>query len=224
MKNLYIKYPVQLFIVFLFAGTSVHAQNLELGVRLMPVFSSLDFHTADGGTIKGEATAGYGFGGFVGVGFTRHVGIQAEVIYNSLLQKFKDKGAGNNVKLRYLNVPILLSLNTNKTGFVNLNVVAGPQIGINQGSSFKTDSNNGITSAQGVLSVKKNDLGLAYGAGVDFGLGALKTFRLGVGFRGVLGLIDISDNSKTLINGSYYVLDRTHITTYSAYAGISLVL
>ncbi|MBK5284842.1 MAG: PorT family protein, partial [Bacteroidia bacterium] len=60
-------------------------------------------------------------------------------------------------------------------------------------------------------------------AGVDFGLNASQTFRLGLGFRGVYGLFDISDNSQTLADDSFYVLDRSHVKTYAGYIGFSLL-
>ncbi len=74
-----------------------------------------------------------------------------------------------------------------------------------------------------VLSVKKGDLGLAYGAGFDFGLDPENKIRLGLGFRGVFGLLNISDDSKTQETNSYYVLDKTNIKTYSVYMGLSVL-
>jgi hypothetical protein len=74
-----------------------------------------------------------------------------------------------------------------------------------------------------VLAVKKGDLGFAYGAGIDFGLNPAKSFRLGIGFRGVYGLFDISDNNRNLNTESYYLLGKTHVKTYSGYAGISYI-
>jgi len=73
------------------------------------------------------------------------------------------------------------------------------------------------------VNVKKGDLGFAYGAGLDFGLDQENMVRLGLGFRGVYGLLDISDDSKTQTNDKYYVLDRTHIKTYAVYMGLSVL-
>jgi hypothetical protein len=67
--------------------------------------------------------------------------------------------------------------------------------------------------------VKSGDFGFAYGAGLDFSLGGYTS--LGVGFRGVYGLVDISDNSHSTATDDYYVLDRTHVKTYSGYIGLS---
>jgi hypothetical protein len=223
MRNIYKGTVISAFLVLI--STTAYSQGVELGARGMATFSSLNLKTSTGGSVKGETTLGYGFGGLLGVSLAKHVGVQLEVNYNSLLQKYKNPGIEQKINLRYLSIPILISFFTNKEKPVNVNVVAGPQVGIIQGSSIRTTGNNdGTTTTQAVLSVKKSDIGLAYGAGIDFGLNESKHLRLGFGFRGVLGLLDISDNSETIVSDSYYVLDRTHIKTYSVYAGISVLL
>ena len=200
------------------------AQSFELGARFLPTFTALDIKTSEGGTIKGEATLGYGIGGVIGFNFNKHVGVQAEVIYNSLSQEYKENNNVRKVKLNYVNIPLLLSLNTNRAAPVNFNLVVGPQIGINVGSDFESSSNDGTVTQTAILSVKKGDLGFAYGAGVDFGLIPSGAFRVGFGFRGVYGLLDISDRSKTTTTDSYYLLDRTHVKSYAAYVGLSFLI
>ena len=74
-----------------------------------------------------------------------------------------------------------------------------------------------------VLSVKKNDIGFIYGAGVDFGVNPANNMRVGLGYRGVVGLVDISDKNKNVTTDSYYLLDRTNIKTYSGYVGFSIL-
>jgi len=66
-------------------------------------------------------------------------------------------------------------------------------------------------------------LGFAYGAGFDFSVSRLRRLRVSLGFRGVYGLFDISDNSKSITTDSYYLLDRTHIQSYAGYAGLSFL-
>jgi opacity protein-like surface antigen len=222
MKKIYILRAALFFAATCLSVSTVCSQSVEIGARLMPVFSDFNFVSSSGGTIKGQTTLGMGYGAFLGVNLSKHVGIQGEVIYNSLSQKYNEPGRNREINVRYLNIPILLSLNTGKTSVVNVNVVAGPQFGVNQSSRLNTDSDDGVTTAQGVLSIKKNDFGFAYGAGIDFGLPRL--LRLDFGFRGVLGMIDISDNSEPLVPGSYYILDRTHTKTYSVYAGLSVLI
>jgi opacity protein-like surface antigen len=197
------------------------AQNVEFGVRYMPTFTSLDLETTSEGTVKGEATLGHGFGAFLGFNFTEHFGIQGEVIYSSLSQKYSEQGKQYEIDLTYINVPLLLSLNSGKSKPVNLNLVAGPQIGFNVGSDVKTTSDDGTTTSTAIVSVKKSDVGFAFGAGVDFGINAAKTFRLGLGYRGVIGIIDISDNSETTTTDTYYVFERANVNTNAAYIGVS---
>ena len=226
MKNLENKISIRISLVALLLVFSVNAEaqkKVEFGLRYMPTVSSFEMNTSTGGTVKGEATFGYGVGAFLGFNFTNHVGIQGEIIYSSISQKYKEQNVERKINLKYINIPFLFSLNTNKAGPVNVNFVGGPQIGLNVGSSVNTTGGDGTYTSQAVLSIKKSDLGLAYGFGLDFGLNNAQTFRLGLGYRGVLGLIDISDNSKTTETDSYYIIDQTHLKTHAIYFGLSLL-
>lgn len=188
----------------------------EIGFRFMPTFTSFQLRDAGGGKVEGDFTFGYGFGALLGINFQEHVGLQGEIIYSSIAQKYRDNDLDHTIKLRYINIPLLVALNTGKTKVVNFNVVAGPQIGINVGSDVETvDGNEDVA----VLAVRKGDLGLAYGAGLQFG----HNVKFDLGFRGVYGLIDISDDSKTTETDQYYILDKTHVKTYSIYTGLSFL-
>lgn len=195
----------------------------ELGFRFMPTFSSFNITTVSNSEVTAELTFGYGFGGLVAVNFTKHVGVQGEIIYNALSQKFKDKDLDRKITIKYLNIPLFLSLNTGKGNPVNLNIVGGPQIGINLGSKLETSGDADTDTLTAVLALKKGDLGLAYGAGLEFLLNPSGSVRLDLGFRGVFGLIDISDDSETQTTDSYYILDRAKIKTYSGYIGLTLL-
>ena len=225
MKNL--KNRISLFasvvLLMLLFTNNGNAQRVEFGLRFMPTFSKFDLQTSSGGVIKGEAKLGYGIGGFLGYNFTKNVGAQVEVIYSSLSQKYTERNTEREVNLKYVNIPLLLSLNTGKTKMINLNVVAGPQIGVSVGSNLSTSGNTSSDSTTAVLSVKKGDLGVAYGAGVDFGLNPSRTIRLSLGYRGVLGLFDISDDSNTLTTDAYYILDRSRVKTNAVYVGLSIL-
>lgn len=205
-------------IILLTATITAHSQHGEFGLRFMPAFSKFDINTSTGGTIKGDIKMGYGVGALLGYHFSDYVGIQGEIIYSSFAQKYSEDNLERNINLKYINIPLLLSLNTGKSKAVNFGVVAGPQIGLNVGSKLLSSDGS---IGDPVLSVKKGDLGFAYGAGFDFGLNPDRTFRLGLGFRGVHGLVDIGDNSNTLENNSYYILDKSRIKVYSGYIGLS---
>jgi len=189
----------------------------------MPTFSSLKLQNASGNTIKGEFVLSYGGGAILGLNFNNNVGLEIECIYNNLSQKYKDQDLERKIHINYLNVPLLLSLNTGRANTVNLNVVAGPQLGVNLGSSVTTSGSEGVDTVQAVLAVKKSDFGFAYGAGLDFGLNKSKTARLDIGFRGVFGLININDKSKSIETNQYYILEKAHIETYSAYIGFLIL-
>ena len=199
----------------------INAQSAEIGFRFMPTFSSGEVQTASGGKVVGDVTLGYGIGGVIGFNFNNHIGIKTEVIYNSISQKYKEQDVERKINLKYVNIPVLLSLNTSRGSLVNFNVVAGPQLGVSIGSNLTTTGTTGVDSMQAVLSVKKGDLGVAYGAGLDFGINRSRSVRFTIGYRGVLGLFDVSDNNRNLSNNSYYLLDKAHIKTNSVYIGLS---
>jgi hypothetical protein len=195
----------------------------EIGFRYMPTISSFQVYTQDNGRLHGNFSFSNGFGGFLGYNFSEHFGLQAEVIYSDIAQKYRDQNYDRKVTLNYINIPLLLSFNTGKFNPFNFNFSIGPQLGLNVGSRLDTYSEQGTENVDAVLAVKKGDIGFAYGAGFDFGLNSASTIRLGLGFRGVYGLIDISDRSETQVTNSYFVLDRSHVETYSAYAGLSFI-
>jgi hypothetical protein len=197
--------------------------NGIFGVRYMPSISSIKVQNIDG-NVNGDFVLGYGVGGLIGFNFNKHVGLQVEAIYNQLSQKYNDHDLERRVDINYINVPLLLSLNTNRMKEVNLNVVIGPQLGVNVASKLtSTGTYNGNSNIQAVLAVKKNDFGIVYGAGLDFGLNHMQTIRLDVGFRGVMGLVDVSDRSGTLETNSYYILRKAQIETYSGYVGLAFL-
>lgn len=198
---------------------------MVLGIRFMPTTSNIKVQNSDGNSVKGDVVLSYGYGGLLGFNFTKHVGLQLEVLYNTLSQKYADHTLDREIDINYVNVPLLLSLNVNRTNAFNINLAVGPQLGINVGSSVTTRGTaNGNTNTKAVLAVKENDLGIAYGGGVDFGLNAARTIRFDIGFRGVNGLIDISDRSEKLETGSYYILQKKRTQTYAGYIGFTFLL
>lgn len=212
-----------LALFFVLSVSTVQAQRAEIGLRFMPTFSALDVQSSDGGNIKGEVTLGYGIGGLVGFSFTDMFAIQGEIIYSTISQKYKEQDIERKITLKYVNIPLLFAFNTGKTRNVNFNIVAGPQIGLSVGSELLAGDDGIIDTNDPVLAVRKGDLGFAYGAGIDVALNPAKTLRLGIGYRGVYGLIDISDNNNNSSSQSYYVLDKTKIRTNAAYIGGSFL-
>lgn len=225
MKNLISKVAPSILLIVFFSVISLDAksQSAEFGVRFMPTYSAFDVKTTEGGLIKGTVTLGYGVGAFVGVNLTDNFGIQGEVIYSQINQKYTELDIEKKITLQYINIPVLAVLNTGKSLPVNLSLAAGPQFGISVGSSIDGAVEGDSLILVPIIAVKKGDIGIAYGAGIDFGLDPANMIRLGLGFRGVFGLLDISDDSKSQTTDKYYVLDRTNLKTYSAYIGLSIL-
>lgn len=192
-----------------------------IGGRYMPTFTRFNVRTIDNGVAETSFTMGNGVGGYLGFNLSKNVALQAEVIYSQLSQSYTDNSLERRIDLDYLYVPLLFVLNTDITKPVNFNVTAGPQFGINMGSRITSSgSSNGSDTLTAVVAVKGGDVGIAYGAGLDFRLGPI--LSLDLGFRGMFGLVDISDNSNTTTTDQYYILDKSNVKTYAAYIGLRL--
>jgi hypothetical protein len=205
--------------VFAQESASSEDGNGIFGVRFMPTLTSLQY-SENQGVVETSFILGYGAGLLLGTNFNDNVGLQGELIFSQLAQKYKTGGdIERKVKLNYINVPLLLSLNTGIHNPVNLNFVIGPQLGLNTGSSVEVNNGTEADTVHAVLAVKRGDIGFAYGVGVDFG----SEVKFSVGFRGVYGLVDISDRSRNITTSEYYILDRAHVRTYSGYVGLSFL-
>ena len=191
----------------------------ELGFRFMPTFTRLNFQNAQGNTIEADATVSYGYGVMLGINFSKNVGLMGEVDYLGIDQKYKDNSLEHRVHINYVDIPLMLQFNTDKTKPVNLNLVVGPQFGINVGSSVNTSGTSETDTVKATIAVKQGDVGLAYGAGLEFALNKMHTVRLDLGFRGVYGLVDIS--GKNTGPDTYNVLVRASRKAYGGYAGLT---
>ncbi len=195
-------------------------KGLHGGVVGQATFTDLKV-SSENGTISTSYVVGYGAGGYLGYFFNPNVEIRAEVLYSSLSQEIVENDIKRKLNLSYLNFPLLFGLHSGYNKAVSFNIMAGPQVGINLGSSLDGEGESGVDTVNATLEVKPADIGIAYGAGVDFGLGPDRLLHLNIGFRGVYGLIDISEDNNNTTTNSYYILDRSKIKTYSAYAGLS---
>lgn len=223
MKTLKTYFYTTICISFLLVAT-MEAQKGIFGVRYMPTVSSIKIQNFQGDNLNGEFILGHGYGALLGVNLNKHIGLQVEVIYSQLSQKYKDDNLDRRIDINYVTVPVLLSLNTNRERILNLNAVVGPQWGYNVGAELKTTGvSNGNGNSTAILAVQKNDFGIAYGAGFDFALNTSKKLRLDIGFRGVMGLTDVNNNSDTIDANSYYILQNSTINTYSGYIGLTIL-
>jgi opacity protein-like surface antigen len=203
-----------------------HERDLKhgyIGGRVLATASYFRVVNPEGADISATTDVTFGGGGLLGVNFGRNVGMQLEVLYSPLSQKYSDQGISRTVHITYVNIPLLLMLNTDVTKPVNFNICGGPQLGINTGSRVETTHVEGTdqTQVDAVLKVKASDIGVAFGAGFDFNIA--NAITLNIGYRGVYGLLDISDKSGTTTTNQYYILNRSQVQTHSAYAGLNIL-
>ncbi len=193
----------------------------EFGIRYMPTFSSLNFRNYNGEVVQGSGSMSNGFGIMLGLNLDKHVGFQGEINYYMVSQTYKDRDLNREVHISYLDIPLLLSLNIDKTKPVNLNFVVGTQFGLNVGSNIKTTGGDNTDTLQAVVAVRQGDIGFAYGAGLEFALNKNHTCRLDVGYRGFYGILDM--NAKSTGSDSFNVIIKTSRKTNGAYIGITFL-
>jgi len=136
-----------------------------------------------------EGLTGFHAGALVGYKFNDHFAVQEEFLYST--QGAKIKGGlmdGEDIKLSYVTVPILLKYKTN----FGLYLEAGPQIGILVDEDF---TSLGIPSS--TKFAEKIDGGVAAGIGYQFQNG------LGIGARYYLSLTDVSKIKTAGINNDF---------------------
>lgn len=195
----------------------------EFGLRYMPTFVSVDVRSYNGEVIQGQATLSHGYGLMLAGNFSKNVGIQAEVNYLEITQKYKDQNLDRQVDVSYLNIPVMLSLNTDKSRMLNLNAVVGPQFGLNIGGEVDQydDGNDSTESLRATVGASGTDVGLAYGTGLEIALNKAHTFRLDLGYRGFYGLVDGSARQSSSNPDTYNVVVKGARRSHAAYFGLT---
>lgn len=192
----------------------------EFGIRYIPTFIKIDVRNSNGDEVPGTVSFQNGFGIMLGFNITEHVGLQGEINYLQISQKYKDLTLNREVTIRYINVPLLLSLNTDKSKQFNLNFVVGPEFGFNTGYDVKSDAGGGSDSIKAVVVLKKSNVGLAYGAGFEFALNSSHTLRFDLGYRGFYNFVDVAGKGNSADN--YNVVVKVPRNRNSLYAGFTV--
>ena len=205
------------------SGGTGDMNRFEIGVRFVPNITSIGVETLPNWTVKSSVTINYSYGIFLGYNFTENMGILLEGLYSPVAYHYSENNNDRIINVNYLNIPLLFKLNSGVSDPVNFNLVVGPQLGISTGSSISTTNAAVSDSIRGVLATKAINFGIAYGVGVDFALNSSHSLKASVGYRGVFGLMDISDRSKAIQPDQYYILDHNHVNSYGLYAGLSFL-
>ena len=152
-----------------------------------------------------KTRVGIAAGGFVTIGVSKNVAIEPEALFVQKGAKQEESGVELNVKVSYVEVPVLLKLRFPGSGTVVPHVYAGPYVAFKAGCHFS--ASQGSTSASGSCEeqpldtkLKSTDFGATFGGGVDVG-------RAIIDVRYDLGFTKIGDPSEPDIkNRAFYLL------------------
>lgn len=159
------------------AVSATFAQKFSLGIK-----GGASMNKLSGQSFKDQFSFGYHVGGFAEIGLGKKFAIQPEVLFNQVNLDTSSKFSSvyafnhiNNVKLKYLSVPILLNYRANKI----LSLQVGPQFGVLMDQNKNLLQNGGDAFKNGDFSM----LG-----GVQ-----LKLLKFRIYGRYAIGLSDISN-------------------------------
>ena len=158
--------------LLLIVTNSTFSQKYELGAK--GGFNISNFTGTDSWqNAKTKSLVGFHLGGFVSFFLGDNFAIQPEVLFSSQGAKYEDATNKQNLKVDYINVPVMFKYRTTAGFFVE----AGPQIG------FKTSE----TSLSIDSLAKSTDVSIAGGIGMHGKSG------IGIGVRYTAGLSKIGD-------------------------------
>jgi len=203
-------------------------QKHEIGVFFAPVFSVWDTKLSDGQQQYGDPELGYGLNLSFNTIINRYFSIQTGLMYHSMQYKlYIERNKECVVHLDNIHIPVLFTLNTDKTRILNYVLFAGPQVGFNAASSvqfpvpIEANNNNRNASESTVFCVNKLDVGVAYGAGADIALLSSKMIRLDIGYIGTFGFADRCGGVE-MQGQTNLVDDNTTISTFGGYIGFNV--
>lgn len=157
----------------LLASATGFAQTFQLGIKggvNVSNFTGGDFKDVDK-----KALVGFHAGGFVSFFFGDHLALQPEVLFSSQGAKIDDAGDEQNLKISYINVPVMLKYRFTGGFYVEV----GPQIG------FKVSEDIDDMPVEDFA--KSTDLSVAGGVGFHSSMG------LGIGARYTAGISKVGD-------------------------------
>lgn len=149
------------------------AQTFQLGIK-----GGVNISNFTGGNFENldkKSLVGFHAGGFVSFFFGDNLALQPEVLFSSQGAKLENAGDKQNLKVSYINVPVLLKYRFNGGFYLE----AGPQIG------FKVNESTDDMPVEDFA--RSTDLSVAGGLGFHSSSG------LGIGARYTAGLSKVGD-------------------------------
>lgn len=151
--------------------------GVEAGLNIANITSTPSFTT--------DARTGFIVGGIVDVGFGKTIGIQSGIRFIMKGYTTTSQGVTFKEKFNYLEIPVLLKARFPLTE-IKPYVFGGPTLGINLAATEEQSNQTQTQNVDVSNSVESMDIGLLFGAGMDFKI-ATKT-SLFVQFGYALGL------------------------------------
>jgi len=161
----------------------MQAQKIGVGIKAGANFSSQKVE--DVLEVNTKGITDYHVGAYLNLNLNDHFSIRPEVLYSATGSKWNDV----QVDFDYISIPVMLRVKPIRL----ITLEAGPQFSI---LTKAENSDVGDIMDQ----VKKNDFGLAFGAGVNLPFG----FNLGA--RYILGFTNLSDVSDQSIKNRTFQL------------------
>ena len=194
------------FVISSIAPAQGTARNVHFGVLAGGAFAKVSGKDTKGQNIT--TRVGIAAGGFVTIGVSRNFAIEPEVLFAQKGVKSSDATSTANLKLSYVEVPVLLKFRFPGTsgGVVVPHLYAGPYLGFKAGC--RVSGTDGTLTVSGKcesqpfdVKVKSTDFGATFGGGVDVG-------RAIIDVRYDLGLSKIGNNTSNndVKNRVFYLL------------------
>ena len=194
MKNIFIMALILLLILGFNTQSLAQAPvGISKGIK-----AGLNFANFRGDDVEGNSSRkALVVGGFVKINLLNIIALQPEVLYSGKGAEFEVNSNKTTTKITYLEIPLLIRLNTINAGVLKAGLIAGPSFAFTlSAKSDDTDIKN---------SIKSNDMGAVVGIGVDLGAGVIS---LTGDVRYTLGLNSIDDSGADLDikNGVFSVM------------------
>lgn len=150
-------------------ASNVQAQALSAGVKAGLNVATLDFDRQPPESPAIDTRTGLVAGLFFVWPAGSRLSVQTEALYSQKGATFDESGVSGAVELDYLEVPILLRLSTPPSNGASFHVFGGPSFGVRLRARSEIAFEGETEREEFSDEVKRFDLGLVVGAGVELG-------------------------------------------------------
>ncbi len=183
-------------IIIVLVSTSSLGQSINTGVKV-----GLNSATIGGSDASGQSITSFDAGMFASFNLAGLLALQPELLYT--MKGYKASypvldvigpipfGSGNlTAKISYLEIPVLLKLNTSSFGIIKPNIFAGPEVAFKLSGKATSGS---PSREQDLQNINSTDFGIIVGAGININL---PITTLMVDIRYDIGMRDLNSYSN----------------------------